>query len=418
MPKSRNREKRNRSHAERRRARERRDRAGRRLAAETAEEFRAAHPLTAEEHRHFVLTAAAEAAGDAERAWLHCSLVGRFAGTERERRLRQLADLTPTAPGWVWSRWVLEQACRDVSDAAHERQAWAVDGTVRAAYGEWLRPGDGGIDPLALLLEILARDWVYRQLFLYDGGGLRHFLDTGARAPLLARSDRIDGWSGAPMGGYRLLGESATRVVFRDLETREDVEVPNIGTASELCPGEHSIGRLVPISTESGLMFESAPMPVPGSVARAVAAAPDHWLDSIGVACRADQLPSGFSRRLHHPLVTDVPMLAWRFAAYPSTEEAVAAIAGTGAQRIVDDAVRLCRLALLRLEELHRGGDAAWPLLGAALLEPGVVRAVRGELVAPEYAAAWARLADLLVEPARGTCLRLAEECRPWGDAA
>ncbi len=69
--------------------------------------------------------------------------------------------------------------------------------------------------------RVVDHDWVYRELFLYDLGALRHFLQRVATPDLLAGADRVAAWAASPMGGYRFVGGDATDVSWEDLADGE-----------------------------------------------------------------------------------------------------------------------------------------------------------------------------------------------------
>ena len=124
----------------------------------------------------------AEAEGDYLRALdLMEGDVGRRPDTEtfwhphRVLRLMQLAAFNSVLPGWATSRWILAQAVRWMDASQRRRFTRAFDRTVQVAGGPERYPGVDDIDSRCKLMDY---DWVYRQLVLYEFGGLRHFLGS------------------------------------------------------------------------------------------------------------------------------------------------------------------------------------------------------------------------------------------------
>ena len=85
--------------------------------------------------------------------------------------------------------------------------------------------------------------WAYRQLLLYDGGALRFFVRRVAGSALLARSDQVEAWPQATMGGFEFIGADPVSISWLDLAEREVFSTPNIGSAVLFLPGDRVIGR-------------------------------------------------------------------------------------------------------------------------------------------------------------------------------
>jgi hypothetical protein len=194
----------------------------------------------------------------------------------RVRSLEQLELLGTDAPGWMVSRWVLAQALQHL-DLDHERHE-ASRRRTRAATGAALelRGASGSAPDIDTAAAVSDTDWVYRQLYLWDLGGLDAFLEHRATPDLLAGSDRVAEWAAAPMGGYLYLGASERTLLWYDHRSSRTVTTTNIGSATRLLAGAHVIGRVVPAG--DGAVFEGPPLEVPRAVARAVAAGPPAWL--------------------------------------------------------------------------------------------------------------------------------------------
>jgi len=262
-------------------------------------------------------------------------------------------------------------------------------------------------------------DWLYRQSFLYDLGGLRGFLANRASGDLVAGSDRIGEWARATMGGFRLVAKAHRTLTWEDLATRRQVDVLNIGAAAFVDLGECAIGRVVPI--RDGAMFETAPLPVPDPVAAQVAAEPADWIATLTAACREYGVGPRRDSRVgaiqisgahDFALLTDVLQDGWRLAQQTALAGLTQRPGYDGPDQVFFDALRLCAAGpeLVR----HRDNPAfvdAWPDLAAALVEPGVLDALCRH-ARPDWHDAWFDLAELLPEPAAGICFEVAQEAR------
>lgn len=355
----------------------------------------------------------AEARGDAQGALdVMEELLSHLAPDEvfwrpwRGRRLLQISTLGPLLPPWVTSRWILAQALQHldakpggVSGARIQR---ALDVAI-ALRGD--SDGLPGVDLADATCRVMDRDWVFRQLFLYELGGLEHFLREGASADLVVGADQIRAWARTPMGAFRLGERGPGMVVWTNLSTEDSVETANIGSAALVMPGECVIGRMVPI--EDGSMFEGAPMLVPEKVARRVADEPADWLVALegipggtnGPACRPAGDISG--------LLSDVPELVWVAclgdgAGWGESSEpsppAVVARATLDTARVALEPSRFPQQ-----EEIE-----PWSCVAAALLSPDSLDGVR-DIVRPSDLALLARLGDVLAEPAASWCRVLVE---------
>jgi hypothetical protein len=190
----------------------------------------------------------------------------------RVRALLQMAMFGSLLPPWATSRWILAQALQHLGQPGggpDRRVHRALDQAIELRGGRARLPGR---DPIDTVCRVMDNDWVFRQLHLYELGGLRHFLDRVASPDLVAGADRIRDWAKSPMGGYRLLTQDAATVTWQDLGAGEPILTANIGSAALVVPGECVIGRMVPI--EAGAMFESAPLLVPEDVAIRVRSIP------------------------------------------------------------------------------------------------------------------------------------------------
>jgi hypothetical protein len=321
----------------------------------------------------------------------------------RAKYLTQIAMLGPILPGWVMSRWICSQAMQSLAEAKRDSSRRALDLAVELRGGASALPG---VDLPDAHARVLNHDWVYRQLFLYELGGLDLFVRDRASSALLASADSIHQWARCPMGGYRLVDSTPDSVAWLDLRTEETRWVPNTGSACLVTPGEHVIGRLAP--SETGELFESRPLLVPGDVAGRIAADPPEWLD---VLRRFGDVGSeaGLGAPAHsNTLLSDVPTLVWQMAI----------LDGASSSTDADDWVRSVTRSVLDVAArevadpvTHRrhGEVDRWSCLGTAFLEPYVVTALP-DVAEPHDRATLERLGVLLAEPAGSLCRDAARE--------
>ncbi|WP_328527420.1 hypothetical protein OG984_16730 [Nocardioides sp. NBC_00368] len=219
----------------------------------------------------------------------------------RLERLEQIRLLEALLPRWAHSRWIVAQAMQ----GTHPRNQWRMAKAINVALD--VRGGpDPDRDREDDRIRVMDRDWVYRQSFLYDLGGLEAFLRHNASGALIAGADRIWEWARAPMRGVRLLEREPRHLLWEDPETGEQVRTINIGAGMLVEDGECAIGRIVPL--ESGAMFETAPLRVPDEVAYAVADEPDRWTETLRDACAQGPDEIWIRRGLRdYGLLTDIP---------------------------------------------------------------------------------------------------------------
>jgi hypothetical protein len=319
--------------------------------------------------------------------------------------LLQIALLASILPPWATSRWICAQAIQCLHDGNRDRQRRAYDAAVELRGGRDRLPG---IDEADAHGRVVDRDWVYRQLFLYELGGLDFFVRRIASSVLLAGADSIADWSRAAMGGYELVQEGTATTTWRDLANREHHRIAEIGSGVFVAPGEHVIGRLAP--TEAGPMFESRPLLVPERLAHAVAERPADWLDLLRTSKTAsDDEPVVTDSAGRDSPVSDVPTYAWQMAVLGP--DVLGADPGEGgfatalAREVLDAAVReLHRADRRRPEEVN-----IWPCLGAALLEPYVVEGLHDALQ-PSDEDLLRQLSHLIAEPAATVCREVVKE--------
>jgi hypothetical protein len=329
----------------------------------------------------------------------------------RVERLVQIASMPDLLPGWAMSRWLLSQALIHLDEATRRITTRSLELACRVGGCPELvaarDPGDRDV-----VCRIMDHDWVYRQAFLYDHGGLRHFL-AGGFAPVLVRhADSIEEWAGAPMAAYRLVAQAPRTLTWHDLATGDRVESLNLGAAVQLTPGDCVIGRTVP--SEQGRLFESEPLRVGADVAEAVADRPAGWAKALerGDAATMGWEGDGFN------LLTDVPTHVWRGLAedhstvlvdkYGEDFEHQEVVLTSGELDTMTADLVIAALA----GRLDEGAlPDPWPCVAAAAVAPGVWPVVLGRLDRRD-ATALAGLGEKLAGPAAELCWRTARLLR------
>lgn len=336
-------------------------------------------------------------------------------------RLDQLVRLHEHVPRWAISRWILEQALQYLDEADRgptSRSARALRAACDLRGGLSTVKGSSTHDKRA---QITDHDWVYRQVKLFDLGGLDAFLRDSASPDLVAGADRVEEWGSTPMGGYELLSVGGRELEWMDVASHELVRTPNIGTAVSLSPGADVIGRLVPV--EGGVMFEDTPLHVAQKVARDVAAEPARWLDVLRASGAVAAGEVRTDVRDWTGLLSDVPMdytdlvLSYR----PDEHRVVPCL------RPHDRARATLALARTTLAEergetcVCEGTDSCeacfddgwdgWAHVHAALLDPAITEALPS-LLGPDDVRLLTAVREYVAEPARSVLGRLLERKR------
>ena len=355
--------------------------------------------LTPAHERAVCESADAELRGDAATALsLHRS-VPFFRRSTHGDRLQQLADLGSAAPGWMVNRWVTIQARRRMwtgGDPTGTNRVLQL--VVPLIYPDHIPIERIGCDhPEQVIPWIAELDWVVRQADVYDLGALRRFLHDHASDELLDRTDEILGWAGAPMRAWRVeyVDRERTRPMrARDLTSGEEVELLDLG--APIAPGEHVLGRVVPISTAPGMMFDWRPVPVGADAAEAVADDPRLWLTTIHSLLVGGALEPGFAHLPEASLTSDLDYHAWLSEQDRSGD--------VDPRSVVESAIREALTEpSLGEGDRHRLGDL--------VLDPAFSAKVRWRFVSPELLPAWQRLSRTLPDHARPRCDEMAMWC-------
>lgn len=324
---------------------------------------------------------------------------------ERMHRLVQLSLLASLLPRWATSRWILAQAHQSVHPGDRDRAMQAMEIAIETRGPDTL----WGVDEIDARAKVMDHDWVYRQVLLYELGGLQHFIGGVASRKLLGGADRIHDWARAPMGAFRLQSAHPSTLVWEDLGSGDRVESLNIGSAAMLELGECAIGRLVPV--REGALFEGTPLYVPDDTARRVAADPTGWVTVLTEAFRQKDTDPRFTAV--NPLgdgglLSDVPLAV----AYGQAH--LWSGATTVPPELTTEWAVCLRHELVRAAVQGRIDDSStamrsWPSVTASLLDPGVLEELSSSVRA-EDAPGLLELAELLPEPAGRLCRQLADE--------
>jgi hypothetical protein len=344
------------------------------------------------------LSLSAEAAGNVEEAIRHFERSPLADSAPHLRYLREVRDLGAEAPGWVWSRWVLEQTHRWLCLHDRERIHEAGVVTLQTVYRDVDPHLPLGRRPKDFAAQIMAIDWMCRQVALYELGGLARYLETTAQAPLLRRADRIMAWPAAPMRALRIEDAARGEVTLTDLSTGGSFPVLNVGQLLEGL-GCCVVGRLVPIRSEPGWIFDSCPRQVSDAVAEEIAhsSRPLDWTTVLGEAVVAGELDWPLeSVACLTPLSSDLPAYTW--------------VAPAG--ELSETAFEVCAASLAAAPYSERAARQTAPYAAAVLMDSQVYDAARQRLTGPEHVVGWEALASNTHEPVRRRCLDLAARSR------
>ena len=262
-------------------------------------------------------------------------------------------------------------------------------------------------DPVAfaeLGTRIAAGDRLCQQLALYEYGGLWDFLDVKAQPGLIDRCDQIVAWSEQPMNGYVIEEARGPLLDVVDLRTGGEVEVLNIGALTGLDRGAPVIGRLGPISSDPGLMFQGTPISVDLTTAQGVAesSGPQDdwplWVPAVADGAHDGRLPYAFSCGRPTLYCSDiVAMDDDRADVDTDTLEApgrLLELRAAGLDDFVANGVMVAEVALIAVTV--SGPDAVsavGPHLASVIVEPRVLDALRVHCTAPEHEHHWDILA-------------------------
>jgi hypothetical protein len=379
------------------------------------------HLLTEEDHELMRAEIDAGARGDALAALNFHEAGLQVEGSLRRYQLRELVILGDDAPPWAYSRWCLDVAYHwmlleqdpRVDDAVRQLMLCTHVDAAMATLD----------DPVAfaeLGTRIAAGDRLCQQLALYEYGGLWDFLDVKAESGLIDRCDQILAWSEQPMNGYVIKDARGPLLHAVDLRTGGEVDVLNIGALTDLDRGAPVIGRLGPISSDPGLMFQGRPIAVDLTTAQGVAESSGpqddwpRWVPAVADGAHDGRLPHAFSCDRPTLYCSDIAAIDEGVDSDDlDAPGRLTELRATGLDDIVANGVMVAEVALIAVEV--SGPDAVsavGPHLASVIVEPRVLEALRVHCTGPEHEHHWDILAAGTVEPVRSRCTELARMCR------
>lgn len=330
--------------------------------------------------------------------------------------LREIVDLAGDAPGWVFSRWCVDQAFAWMIWNEDPRVADAVRTVLAVAHLDHVEPL---LDKPTELAEygtmVCSCDWLVRQLCVFENGGLRDFLDVRAEAGLLERTDDIESWIDPPWGVYRLLERRGSALVVRDLARDEDLELLNIGAFVD--QAEVVLGRVVPISVPPFHMFESRPVPLDELTAAEAARAlrvsdAESVLLAIARGREEERLERGFSCQATTLYSNDLfPEPPRPPAVRGEMPGRLRELLDAGLDTFTANGVMVAQVAVIAATVGGESAVTVGPHLTAVLTDSHVFKAVLEHCVAPDHEVAWRRLAEATSSPVSERCARIAEAC-------
>jgi hypothetical protein len=376
------------------------------------------HLLTLEDIEHMDAHVDAAARGDAREALHEFVQTLQVEGSLTPHQLSELVKLGDDAPGWMYSRWCVQQAYRWMLHTCDRRTEDAVRQLMAESYfADVEQVADDPAMFKELGTRIAATDRLCEQLATFDYGGLADFLDARAGAGLVDRCDQVREWAEARMGGFVLERPAGPALRVRDLSLGAPLDVLNIGALTDRGSGTPVIGRVVPIDTAPGLMFESRPVSVDLQTAEDVAAASTHadpafWITAIGDGRLEERLEPGFSLREGTLFSSDiVPMSPAETERMDALEPPgrLVELLDTGLDEAQANGVMVAEVALGAIALI--GDDAAAtvaPHVAAVIVERHVFEAMRQHCTSADNASRWQALAGCSTEPARSRCEELA----------
>lgn len=418
MPKSRSRKTRNRSNKQRRRNRRERASEARTLVATLRPGESLEHLLTEEDRSHLEQEVEAAARGDARSALEHHMSAPVVEEALTHHQLGELVALGDDAPRWMYSRWAVGQAYRWMLLTEDPRTDDIVRLVLAATHFDHL---DEIADDDVALREygslVAATDWLCEQLAVYEGGGLRDFLDVRAEPGLVSRADELEEWERAAMSAYELVTVREDVLEARRLSDDATVELLNLG-ATEAGWDACVVGRVVPISVWPFAMFESRPVVVDRitatDVARRCMFEDDDlgWFWAMAEARAEGRLGRGFSCGNATLFSTDLmPMRDDPATSQKELPGRIVELMDAGLSEDVANGVTVAEVAVAAAQVSPEAAAAVGPHLTAVLSEPRTYEACLQHAAPVENETPWRVLAGCTPSPVRERCLELAESC-------
>lgn len=331
--------------------------------------------------------------------------------------LQDLVDQEGVAPSWAYSRWCADLAYRSMLLRQDPRTDEAVRLVMATLYPHRaLQLIDDEVGLNVFGTQLAGGDAVVEDLSVYEFGGLAHYLEAEAGKGLLGRTDRIREWASAEMGIYRVHGLRGCRIVLEDLVDGQTVDVLNVGALSGR-DAPALLGRVVPISSEPGLMFVSRPIGVDLGTAARIAESirggqPLEWLFALSTALDDEDVSEGFHATGCTPFTSDLPfppIVAGRPVNRESEAGRIRDLRARGHCADVANAVAVLETGLIAADISDTAAAAVSPHVMAALATPGVYEAALAECVGCDTAQAWRVLAGVVPEHGAARLLALAQ---------
>ena len=205
--------------------------------------------------------------------------------------LIELSQLGDDSPPWAYSRWIGRQSQRWLAAVADPRVRECAAEAFATTHEDfsvldppWLPPFDPDSfddgededeeDSLEWAREVMSREfvanWLAFQLCVYELGGMRDFLEREASDALIEASDLPYQWADAKLGVYIYGWRQGDTLSVYDLQNKQERTVLHLGASSDVPECTIVLGRLVPITQEPGLMFESRPLVIDPETARGI----------------------------------------------------------------------------------------------------------------------------------------------------
>lgn len=370
--------------------------------------------MTREHVSFFDSSLAAERAGDAATALEYHRGVPMFTRSGHVVRLEQLTGLSEEMTPWMWARWAAYQCTRaeDPGTPIGRIHRSALNYTVNMFHTEEMEQlfATGG-DPIQVFARTVGEDWVFHQVCTYALGGLRAFLETVPTGRLAEECGLARRWVGARMSGYRLEPTGPGELVVRDLAADRSLELLDLGARVHAGEGGWLVGRLVPSGTTPSLMFDTRPLPVDETTARAASTGDRRgaWITALTRAIDERRFDPDLLQSEDRELVTDVPSLGLvEVATAPAALSATLAQLADGRDEVGRAAFRVLRSAM----QGTLGSDELAPYVAASVVNAHAWDEAGRQLVHPDHQSVCAHWADLVPDPARSRLTLLAERCR------
>lgn len=342
---------------------------------------------------------AAELRGDWATAFERHRSVPMFAESHHGAMLGLLAGLGEDAPQWLVTRFLTVLAHRLEMHGQPRRSGRVLQQVVPKIYPHGI-PFDAIGCPYAEQVPstIFARDWVVRQVDVYDLGGLSDLVSTAGSRGAVGMGSYVADWSVAAMGGYRIEGADGEVMSVADALTGEEVELLDLGFTAHHEIGTHVLGRIVPTRPASGsgpgLLFDWQPLPVDQRIAREVAGRPERWLDVIAARAATGALPAAFAHLPEASMSSDLPQHAWAsLLGHP-----IGMDLPRPPSTMIAEALKVA--LTLRPPELGSRRHLVGELLVDELLDDRLL----ARFATPGYLSSWRALAAVVPEVARKRC--------------